>query len=690
MEGGAFIISGIGAGFLLVLLTGLIHPSAMSAQDQEWNGPRVLQMVREAREIRSSLVRDPTLSSYSSHARGYVYFYLDREDTGERILVKTDQIALEVFWQAPDRFKQRIVGLRDEKSLPTNIRYHLDHLVVVQDEFGDRIRIGDGDEVEAVIHPVAPGSESVYDFLLVDSVTLDLPATRDTVRVYEIEVRPKDFDTPGFLGSVYLDRDTRAIVRMSFTFTPASYVDDDLDHISISLENGLWMGRYWLPFRQQLEIRREVPYLDIPAGSVIRGSFEVRDYEINVRLPPTFFLGPSVTALPEAQRREFPFEDSLHAQLDEEGLQGFRQPPEMDEIRAMALTITRDRYLSGLGRSRLFLPSPAVSSALRFNRSEGLFVGAGFSHRPSPYVGLTFYGGFSFGRERPTLEVAITGGERRPSLALQFFQNRPSDLGPIPAISGALNSLASAVASADYSDLYFSTGARATLDTSPWPEGRMDFTLRHEEQRPASDVVSSDPDHTDFRPVLTMDKGTWTSLDVLGSLPGPWPQLHISVGGLLGRFEDRGFGSLSLGLIYKRRWLPRGAEVLTDLQGGTLFGNPPRQSHYFLGGRQTVPGYSFRSHEGNAYWLFRSEASIDLLPPFLRLRAFGSTGGVRRELLSDSSLLTPERSWSYLLSAGLGLGIGWDVLRLDLARGLRAEGEWELLLWIKTDFWPWL
>ena len=96
---------------------------------------------------------------------------------------------------------------------------------MVQDEFGDLIRIGDGDEVEAVIHPVAPGSESVYDFLLADSVTLNLPATRDTIRVYEVQVRPKNFDAPGFVGSVFLDRATKAIVRMSFTFTPASYVD---------------------------------------------------------------------------------------------------------------------------------------------------------------------------------------------------------------------------------------------------------------------------------------------------------------------------------------------------------------------------------------------------------------------------------------------------------------------------------
>ena len=330
----------------------------INAQEPAWNDGRVLRMVEEARALRHRTAQDSTLRSYSSQARGYVYFFLDREDTNERILVKTDQIAVEAFWKAPNLTKQRIVGLRDEKSLPTNIHYHLDHLVVVQDEFGDRIRIGDGDEVEAVVHPAAPASEAWYDFLLVDSVTLSLPASGDTVRVYEIQVRPKDFEMPGFVGSLFLDRASSAIVRMSFTFTPASYVDPYLDHISISLENGLWLGQHWLPFKQQLEIRREVPYLDLPAGSIIRGWFEIRDYEINPPLPDALFAGSPITARSVEARQAFPFEEGLHDQLEREGMEGLRPPPDMEEIQGMALSIAKDQYLSGLGGDTPLPPFP--------------------------------------------------------------------------------------------------------------------------------------------------------------------------------------------------------------------------------------------------------------------------------------------------------------------------------------------
>jgi len=647
-------------------------------------------MVEGARAVRRGLVEDSSLHSYSSNARGYVYFYLDRRDTGERILVKTDQIALEVFWQAPDLFKQRIVGMRDEKSLPTNIQYHLDHLVVVQNEFGDRIRIGDGDEVEAVFHPMAPGSEAVYDFLLTDSVTLNLPSTADTVRVYELQVKPKDFDRPGFVGTVYLDRSTLSIVRMSFTFTPSSYVDDYLDHISISLENGLWMNRYWLPFRQQLEIRREVPFLDVPAGSVIRGSFQVRDYQINPPLPATLFSGRSITAVSEDARRSFPFEEGLYAELDDEGLQGSRAPPTMDEIRSMAASAYAERYLSGLRQTRLFLPSPLASSAARYDRAEGVFLGAGLSHTARSDIRLSAYGGFSFGRKRPTLEGRISSGPGGSASALEVFLNRPRDLGPVPAVSGVINSLAALSTQDDFTDLYFASGLQAGYTIQTDGQVLFTFSARWERHRSARDVVSDDPEHTDFRPVLPVDRGEWSSLAVTGSFPTPLDGLTVDAEAMGGRFAQKGFGSLSLELSYLRRWLDRGADLQMDFQAGHLLGTPPLQAYYFLGGRHTVPGYEFRSRVGDHYWLARAEAAIDLLRPFLRLRAFAAAGDANNPPPVDIGPAGSTPEDPFLLAAGLGVGIGWDVLRIDLARGLRDGGDWALILSVRPDFWPWL
>ncbi len=674
----------------LLLAETLLPLEPISAQEAAWNDGRVLQMVEDARALRQRTLQDSTLRSYSSQARGYVYFFLDREDTNERILVKTDQIAVEAFWKAPNLTKQRIVGLRDEKSLPTNIHYHLDHLVVVQDDFGDQIRIGDGDEVEAVVHPAAPASEAWYDFLLVDSVTLSLPTSGDEVRVYEIQVRPKNFEMPGFVGSLFLDRATRAIVRMSFTFTPASYVDPYLDHISISLENGLWLGRHWLPFKQQLEIRREVPYLDLPAGSIIRGWFEIRDYEINPLLPDALFAGSPVTARSVEARQAFSFEEGLHAQLEREGMEGFRPPPDMEDIRGMAFSIAKDQYLSGLGGTRLFLPSPTVSSALRFNRSEGLFLGLGLSQALHPALTLAVHAGFSFGRERPAVLTRLTGGDRFPGSGVEGFISQPRDLGPLPGSSGVLNTLAAVIRNRDYTDHFFASGVRAFHNWSPGDGWRLGLHGSWEEHRGATDVASSDPEDADFRPVLPIENGSQTSvtIEVLRDLSISGLQTHGEA--MAGRFDHRDFGSVGGGLSYRHRWLDRGLEVQGEAQGGTLFGDPPLQDLYYLGGRGTVPGHSFRSHIGNRYWLLRGEASLPLLHPWVRLRALAAAGQVGH---GDSGLpdtVTPGESPSALFSAGLGLGLGWDLIRLDLVRGFTESGTWELVLSVNPDFWPWL
>ena len=166
----------------VLALAAFAGPAA--AQEGDWNAPRAMELIQRAQERRQVALSDTGMVDYQADARGYVYFYLDRRDTGERTLVKTDQVALDVYWKAPNLSKQRIIGLRDERALPTNIRYHEDHLTVVQDNFGDLIRLGDGDEVRDVRHPAGPAGPVQYDYRLADSTSIRLPGSEEPVRVY--------------------------------------------------------------------------------------------------------------------------------------------------------------------------------------------------------------------------------------------------------------------------------------------------------------------------------------------------------------------------------------------------------------------------------------------------------------------------------------------------------------------------
>ena len=112
----------------------------------------------------------------------------------DRRLVRADQVALRVLWQAPDRALQTIVGRRHERKLPTNIRYHIDHLSLILDNFGDRIRMGEGEEVRNVLHPAAPGALRFYDYRLADS--LEIRIRDQSTRVYRLDVRPAETEIP--------------------------------------------------------------------------------------------------------------------------------------------------------------------------------------------------------------------------------------------------------------------------------------------------------------------------------------------------------------------------------------------------------------------------------------------------------------------------------------------------------------
>src|SRR5205814_2059943 len=105
--------------FLPILLA-LLAPAGLAGQAAEaWNDPRALELIERARQVRQSTAVDPELRSYQATATGHVFFLVDRPNVEDRTLIKADQIALQVYWRAPRDTKQRIVGLRDRKVLPT-------------------------------------------------------------------------------------------------------------------------------------------------------------------------------------------------------------------------------------------------------------------------------------------------------------------------------------------------------------------------------------------------------------------------------------------------------------------------------------------------------------------------------------------------------------------------------------------
>src|SRR3954462_11699376 len=378
----------VGPGVALVVFS-----QALTAQ-QAWNDPRTLALVTRATERRASQIADTALVDYKATAHGYVTFLAQ---FGEGFpeppkIVKADELGLEVYWRAPDLSKQRIMGRRDTLLLPTDINYHRDHLGIVQNNFRNIIRIGEGDEVRDVPHPLSPAGLEAYDYAIHDSLQIRLGDR--VLDVYEVRLRPKDDRQPRAVGAVYIDRETGEVVRMAFSFTRAALIDKDLEDVSVVLENALIEGRFWLPRRQEIEIRRTGSWLDYPARGIIRGRWEICCYQVNTGVPASFFSGPEIVLAPAADRAQKPFPfvgqvlDSLppdvRAVTDED----------VRKVQEEARALVREQALA---RSRsLALSARHISDLARFNRVEGLAVGSGLLQRVGAGMAVAASGRYGF------------------------------------------------------------------------------------------------------------------------------------------------------------------------------------------------------------------------------------------------------------------------------------------------------
>src|SRR5437868_14940305 len=156
-------------------LTGL--GMAIRVDAQMWGSDSAVALARRAALRRSGAAADTTLHDYKAQAHGFLFFL---GAFGEGLadpprLVKADQLELEVYWRAPASSKQRVIGWRDQAQLPTDINYHRDHLGIIQNNFGAAIRLGEGDEVRDVPHPLSAVGLDLYEFALGDTTIIALP-----------------------------------------------------------------------------------------------------------------------------------------------------------------------------------------------------------------------------------------------------------------------------------------------------------------------------------------------------------------------------------------------------------------------------------------------------------------------------------------------------------------------------------
>jgi len=664
-----------------------------------WNDPRTRTLVERAVERRARELADTGLVDYSATARGYLTFLAQVGEgfTEPPKIVKADELAVEVYWRAPDQSKQHIVGRRDTLLLPTDINYHRDHLGIIQNNFPEIIRLGDGDEVLDVPHPLSPAGLAEYDFAIRDSLSIRLPDR--TLDVYEVRVRPRDDRAPRAIGAVYIERNEAQVVRMALSFTRAALRDEQLEDVSVVLENGLIDGRFWLPRRQEIEIRRTGSWLDYPARGIIRGRWEIADYEVNQGLDPSLFRGPEIVQAPARVLREYAWQGRVLDSL----------PPDVravtdDDVRAVQDEARALVRAQALQRSRtLALSARGVSDFLRVNRVEGLAFGAGLSRTLGNGLSAGLAGRWGTADDELKGEAALAW-RRASGVGLRVAAYRSyRDAGDLPETSTLRNSFAAQEFGSDYTDPYDVRGAAATADLGARLGVRWRLGAAVESQRALA--VNARPATGSFErtipawPVregrLTLALDRPTTLSLYGTEFRTGAELRFA------GFERRDSASLAGRAYYARFFAAADVErpftsgrLVLRTTVGAVGGDSriPPQSLVYLGGPTTGPGYDFHELAGRLAASQRIEWRTPV--PFVSfpLGRFGDTGSratlapfVHAVYVARPAPFQPPRSGWYP-SIGLGALTLFDLLRIDVARGLR-DGRWTFSVDASRDFW---
>jgi hypothetical protein len=665
----------------------LTHAPALTAQS--WNAPAALDLVRRATARRLEAQADTSLASYRARAHGFVFFLAQ---VGEGLaepprLVKADELRVEVYWRAPDRSKQVILGWRDGAFLPTDIHYHRDHLGIVTNNFGNRIRIGEGDEVRDVPHPLSPEGLERYDYALGDSLAIQTAAGETVVR--EVQVRPRSYAVPLVVGTLYLDVATAELVRFRFSFTPAAYLDRQLEDISIVLENALFERRWWLPRRQEVEIRRRTSWLDFPARGIIRGRWEIEGYDFNLPLSDALFAGPAIAGLTRPNPA-----DSTWGQPLDRAIAGVAAPvnrQDMDALRAEAERIAGARALSGLPSRRLAAGS--LSDLVHVNRVQGLTLGFGAALgaadrrlmlRPSI--------GYGMADHRVTGEIRLTAGLGATELELSAAR-RVRDFSDLPVISPLLNSLTAQEAGDDHGDYVLLHSALAGVRHRLSGRSTAALTLGVEESRSVG--VRASPATGHYRPNPPLGSGTYR----VGRL-----ELERGSGGVAVRRDLQGRLALEVGegssdyarATVEGRWLAPLAGH--DLVGRVYLGGgtdhmPPHRS-FAIGGRGTLVGEPFRAYGGRSVALAQVEWRFELPAPAVSLGSFASTGHTVTvaPFLAAGAAGRPFDGVPWTDSDGVrpvaGVALEWfmRLIRVEAGVGLR-DGHVGVTVDVNRDWW---
>ena len=595
---------------------------------------------------------------------------INHDKTPIERVVRADELRLEVYGEAPNRSKQRIVAWRDTILFPTRLVYHRDHLGIVAHDFGSTIRLGDGDEVRDVPHPLSPRGLEFYQFKL--GAPVRLAAAGGEVRVRAVEVRPRWADSAAAVGTLYLDVDRGALVRFSFSFTSAAYRDPTVAAISVTLDNALIDGQLWLPWHQSLLIRRGDPVLGLPLGSTLRAEWDITDYQLGIDRPPGLSTGAGIAGLAAPGSGTWPTPFPLDAAA-------LGPAPALDQIVVQAQRLLVAGRTNGLPRLT-WLGADGLSGLIQANRVSGVRVGSNATLALGAGGQLHLAAGWGSADHR--LSGGINLAWQRGATTWQVDLDRGLiDLADRPRVSGVTNTLRSLIDGADLGDWRLRDRLALTASHSG-AVGQVVGALSWERHR-SVDARLGDA------PVANPPLGYGdVAVVALRLTPRLAPQWHLAA--------EHGEGDASWSRIAVRGEAGLPAGLVVTAGGGVASAGAPTAREFVTGGWGTLPGLADRSIGGRRLIWARLARPIALGWSVPGPRAWGGRLPLVRDIApfvaaaraggdDPAAPWRAVRRWNVV--AGIGMTLGDPLLRVEWGWSPR-DGRMQLTVDADRLWWP--
>ena len=699
------------------------------ADSSAYADPVARRLVAEARTRRETIDRSIT---------GYRTTMRERIGAGVRALRRDRmlfrrELVLRIDWRRDTIGRIDVIGarqavpaVRPQVELPDDLKGDVADYAF--DPADDRLTVGFGGSESRdtedstkrrrrsmrLGHPLAPGSEANYRFAVGDSSVLAFPDGR-TIVLRELRVMPRRVAFELMTGSFWIDEKSHGVVRA--LFRPARPFDleedgdeDDVEDVPgfvkptrvevrfISIDYGLWDGRWWLPRLIAFDgVATAGSWLQMP----MRYERLYDDYEVTgdtatrrTARPPRATAAADSTARAQCHEQADTLTQpriecvcrngeclrfTVNIPTDTAALLGSTElPPAFSGMGDTLISTGETQELAhGLGRLPeapwQFQAKPPRWGLARYNRVEGLALGA----RGELDFGRLRLDGtarVAFADGEPDLEAGVTRETGTARLRLSVYR-RLNGVDPEAGSLGIGNSLSALFLGRDDGDYYRSAGLALTaLPAITAPQSfsvvvyaerqrraakRTDFSLAHtlhSDHVFRSNVVADSADQLGAAVTLRAQRGVDPETARWGA--------DMTLDGGAGTY---GFGRVSATLRIAAPLAPRVAGAL-ELAGGSSAGRVPVQSRWYLGGPNTLRGYGGGVTSGDAFWRARVEIANRL--PAARLVLFYDVGraGPRDHL----SLARP------LMGAGLGASFLDGLVRIDLARALRSPRGWRL------------